>query len=332
MCLQAVPVAAQRSLPMKTKLDVSVRQHWKKIRFARDKVARNHIQSRPCTQCLTFDKKKQKKNRGSWKVRSIFTHFDRSFKWWACACMSAPWGRRLSSSFLTSPAHSPNPDCHLFKFQVPTAWARDSADFSASMRTDAGPPSKCIVMAVVRCTPLSVWPLPLKAATTNSSCTPETSGAFQVGELPVSFPRQSDRPLSLLSFWGHNFFCQQCASDRRHYSLLCTIFSICQTDNSCQLPKLTMTHVWPSFEYSFTHAKDKDDNAKDERKSRFLDPKEMEWLSLWLNFVSFYLKGLIPLNNEKTPISLKCQPLQVFVVFFFEVIVINQAGSSNLIT
>ena len=246
--------------------------------------------------------------------------------------MSAPWGRRLSSSFLTSPAHSPNPDCHLFKFQVPTAWARDSADFSASMRTDAGPPSKCIVMAVVRCTPLSVWPLPLKAATTNSSCTPETSGAFQVGELPVSFPRQSDRPLSLLSFWGHNFFCQQCASDRRHYSLLCTIFSICQTDNSCQLPKLTMTHVWPSFEYSFTHAKDKDDNAKDERKSRFLDPKEMEWLSLWLNFVSFYLKGLIPLNNEKTPISLKCQPLQVFFVFFFEVIVINQAGSSNLIT
>ena len=93
-----------------------------------------------------------------------------------------------------------------------------------------------------------------------------------------------------------------------------------------------MTHVWPSFEYSFTHAKDKDDNAKDERKSRFLDPKEMEWLSLWLNFVSFYLKGLIPLNNEKTPISLKCQPLQVFFVFFFEVIVINQAGSSNLIT
>ena len=247
-----------------------------------------------------------------------------------CVCLYVRTLREggLSSSFLTSPAHSPNPGCHLFKFQVPTAWARDSADFSASMRTDACPPSKCIVMAVVRCSPLSVWPLPLKAATTNSSCTPETSRAFF--KLPVSFPRQSDRPLSLLSFWGHNFFCQQCASDRRHYSLLCTIFSICQTDNSCQLPKLTMTHVWPSFEYSFTHAKD--DNAKDERKSRFLDPKEMEWLSLWLNFVSFYLKGLIPLNNEKTPISLKCQPLQVFFVFFFEVIVINQAGSSNLIT
>ena len=61
-------------------------------------------------------------------------------------------------------------------------------------------------------------------------------------------------------------FCQQCASERRHYSLLCTIFSICQTDNSCQLPKLTMTHVWPSFEYSFTHAKYKDENAKEERK------------------------------------------------------------------
>ena len=139
-------------------------------------------------------------------------------------------------------------------------------------------------------------------------------------------------PIVLAQLLRAQLFCQQCASDRRHYSLLCTIFSICQTDNSCQLPKLTMTHVWPSFEYSFTHAKDKDDNAKDERKSRFLDPKEMEWLSLWLNFVSFYLKGLIPLNNEKTPISLKCQPLQVFFVFFFEVIVINQAGSSNLIT
>ena len=32
---------------------------------------------------------------------------------------------------------------------------------------------------VVRYTPLSVWPLPLIAATTNLSCTPETSGAFQ---------------------------------------------------------------------------------------------------------------------------------------------------------
>ena len=93
-----------------------------------------------------------------------------------------------------------------------------------------------------------------------------------------------------------------------------------------------MTYVWPSFEYYFTHAKDKDGNAKEERKWGFLDPKGMEGLSLWQNFVSFYLKGLIPLNNEKSPISLKCQPLQVFVVFFFEVIVINQAGSSNLIT
>ena len=100
-----------------------------------------------------------------------------------CLCMyvCTLGGRGLSSSFLTSPAHSPNPGCHLFKFQVPTAWARDSADFSASMRTDACLPSKCIVMASVRCTPLSVWPLPLKAATstTNSSCTPEASGAFQ---------------------------------------------------------------------------------------------------------------------------------------------------------
>ena len=98
-----------------------------------------------------------------------------------CMYVCTLGGRGLSSSFLTSSAHSPNPGCHLFKFQVPTAWARDSADFSASMRTDACLPSKCIVMASVRCTPLSVWPLPLKAATstTNSSCTPEASGAFQ---------------------------------------------------------------------------------------------------------------------------------------------------------
>ena len=241
------------------------------------------------------------------------------FKFFDISCsLSKPW---------LSPLQVPSPHCLGKRF----SWlfrVNENRCLSTIERHCDG----LCALYVVRCTRLSVWPLPLKAATTNSSCTPETSGAFQVGELPVSFPRQSDRPLSLLSFWGHNFFCQQCASDRRHYSLLCTIFSICQTDNSCQLPKLTMTHVWPSFEYSFTHAKDKDDNAKDERKSRFLDPKEMEWLSLWLNFVSFYLKGLIPLNNEKTPISLKCQPLQVFFVFFFEVIVINQAGSSNLIT
>ena len=54
-----------------------------KISFARDKgVAKNHIQSRLGTHCLAFDK----------KVRSTLTHFDRSFKWCACACMSAPWG------------------------------------------------------------------------------------------------------------------------------------------------------------------------------------------------------------------------------------------------
>lgn len=71
-----------------------------------------------------------------------------------CVCLYVRTLRegRLSSSFLTSHAHSPNLGCHLFKFQVPTAWARDSADFSASMRTDACPPSKGIVMASVRCT------------------------------------------------------------------------------------------------------------------------------------------------------------------------------------
>ena len=68
------------------------------------------------------------------------------------------------------------------------------------------------------------------------------------------------------AFEGTTYFCQQCASYRRHFSVLCTIFFFCQTDNSCQLPKLTMTYVWPSFEYSFTHAKDKDGNAKEERK------------------------------------------------------------------
>ena len=47
------------------------------------------------------------------------------------------------------------------------------------------------------------------------------------------------------------------------------------------------------------------------------------------NFVSFYLKGLILLNGEKTATSLKCQLCQQVFFDLLPVLVTNQAGSSN---
>ena len=108
------------------------------------------------------------------------------FKFFDISCsLSKPW---------LSPLQVPSPRCLGKRFSWLFRLNENRCLSTIEMHCDG------------RCTLYVILPFPSDLCPSKQLLPIRHAHRKQVGELPVSFPRQSDRPLSLLSFWGHNFF------------------------------------------------------------------------------------------------------------------------------